>query len=157
MQTGIVSAPSLIPASHRRIPVTPTEKLAWAERSYAAFSDGLDIDALLPLYHPDCEWRLGHIGAALGTEAFRGHDGLRALVSALAEGFESYAAEIDEAKISHEGVLLLHGHVRSRSRGTHIELSMQMWQEIEFRDGLAFDLAQFDQPLAGWDEAAQIT
>jgi hypothetical protein len=136
--------------------VTPAEKLALAERSYAAFSAGLDIEALIPLYHPECEWRLGHIGAALGTEAFCGHDGLRALVSAPGEGFESYAAEIDEAKITREGVLLLRGHVDTRSRGTHMELSMEIWQEIEFRNGLAFNLVQFDKPPAGWDEARHI-
>jgi SnoaL-like domain len=136
--------------------VTPAEKLAWAQRSYAAFSDGLDIDALLPLYHPECEWRLGHIAAALGTEALRGHDGVRALVSALGEGFESYAAEIDEAKISREGALLLRGRVDTRSRGTRMDPSMQMWQEIEFREGLAFNLVQFDRPPAAWDEATHV-
>src|SRR6202030_3155696 len=111
-------------------------KLELAQRSYAAFSAGLDIEALIPLYHPECEWHLGHIGAALGTEAFRGHDGLRALVSALGEGFESYTAEIDEAKITREGVLLLCGHLDTRSRGTQMHLSMRVWQEIEFREGL---------------------
>jgi|SRR5580693_5410731 ketosteroid isomerase-like protein len=139
-----------------RSSVTPDEKLALVQRSYEAFSAGLDIEALIPLYHPECEWRLGHIGAALGTEAFRGHDGLRALVSALGEGFESYEAEIDEAKISRQGVLLLRGHVHTRSRGTHMELSMQMWQEIEFREGLAANLAQLTGPPPGWDEAAPI-
>lgn len=136
--------------------MTPAEKLALARRSYAAFSAGLDIESLIPLYHPQCEWRLGHIGAALGTDAFRGHDGLRALVSALGEGFEDYAAEIDEAKITSEGVLLLRGHVDTRSRGTHMELSMKMWQEIEFREGLAFNLVQFDRPPAAWDEATHV-
>jgi hypothetical protein len=136
--------------------MTPAEKLALAQRSYAGFSAGLDIEALIPLYHPECEWRLGHIGAALGTEAFHGHDGLRALVSALGEGFESYAAEIGEAKISRDGVLLLRGHVYTRSRGTRMELSMQIWQVIEFREGLAFNLVQFDRPPARWDEAAPI-
>jgi ketosteroid isomerase-like protein len=137
--------------------MTPAEKLALARRSYAAFSAGLDIESLIPLYHPQCEWRLGHIGAALGTDAFRGHDGLRALVSALGEGFENYSAEIDEAKITREGVLLLRGHVDTRSRGTHMDLSMQMWQEIEFREGLAFNLVQFDRPPPTWDEATPLT
>jgi hypothetical protein len=137
--------------------VTPTEKLALAERSYSAFSEGLDIEALIPLYHPECEWRLGHIGAALGTEAFRGHTGLRALVLALGEGFESYAAEIDEARISRHGVLLLRGRVRTQSRGTHMELSMEMWQEIGFRDGLICNLVQLTEPPSEWGEATPLT
>ena len=99
---------------------------------------------------------MGSMGAAFGTESFRGDDGIRALASALDEGFEGFAVEIDEAKISREGVLLLHGHIDTRSRGTHMELSMQMWQEIEFREGLAANLAQLTGPPPGWDEAAPI-
>jgi hypothetical protein len=37
-----------------------------------------------------------------------------------------------------------------------MDLSMEIWQEIEFRDGLAFNLVQFDRPPAGWDEATHI-
>lgn len=74
--------------------MAPAEKLALAQRSYAAFNAGLDIDALLPLYHPDCEWRMGPTAAAFGTDAFRGHDGLRAWVAALDEGFETWAIEM---------------------------------------------------------------
>jgi hypothetical protein len=50
--------------------IDPAEKLALCRRSYAAFSDRLDIDAVLLLYHPECEWRMGSMGAAFGTESF---------------------------------------------------------------------------------------
>ncbi len=53
--------------------LTPATKLALCQRSYTAFSHGPDVDALLALYHPECEWRLGSMGAAFGTEAFDGH------------------------------------------------------------------------------------
>jgi hypothetical protein len=33
---------------------------------------------------------------------------------------------------------------------------MQMWQEIEFREGLAFNLVQLDKPPATWDESTPI-
>lgn len=39
--------------------MTSAEKLALMKRSYAAFTDGLDIEALIQLCHPDCEWRNG--------------------------------------------------------------------------------------------------
>ena len=136
--------------------MTPAEKLALARRSYDAFSPP-DIEALIPLYHPECEWRMGPMGAAAGTDAFRGHDGLRAWMSELSEGFESFATKIVEAKITREGVLLLGGHNDARSRATHMELSMSFWQEIEFRDGLVFRVVHFDEPPAGWDEATPIT
>jgi SnoaL-like domain len=137
--------------------MTPAEKLALAQRSYTAFSAGPDSEALVPLYHPECEWRMGHIGASLGTEAFRGHDALRAFVSALDEGWEGFAVEIDDAKITGEGVLLVRGHTHGRSRGIHIELSMQVWQEIEFRERLILSVVQMDEPPPEWDEATLIT
>ena len=138
--------------------MTPAEKLMLARRSYAAFSAGPDIDALIPLYHPACEWRMGSIGAAVGTEAFRGHDGLREWAAAIREGFEDFAVGIDEAKITTEGVLLLRGHNHGRSRGTHIDLSTPaFWQQVTFRDGLAVSVVQFDEPPPEWDEATPIT
>jgi SnoaL-like domain len=125
--------------------------------SYAAFSP-LDIEALIPVYHPECEWRMGSWGAAFGAESFHGHDGLRAWVAALDEGFESSLGEIDEPKITSEGVLLVRGHVTARSRGTQIELAIPtFWQEIAFRDGLISSVVQIDEPPPGWDEAAHIT
>lgn len=136
--------------------MTPAEKLALAQRSYAAFSTGPDIEALIPLYHPQCEWRVGYMGAALGTDVFRGHHGLREIVAAIDEGFESYAVEIDEAKITRENALLLRFHIRARSRGTHMELSSEAWQEIESRHGVILSVAQLDEPPPGWDEATPI-
>jgi ketosteroid isomerase-like protein len=138
--------------------MTPAEKLALAQRSHAAFSGGMDIEALLNLWDPECEWRMGSMGAAAGTDAYRGHDGLREWVAALDEGFESFAVEIDEAKITSEGVLLVRGHSHGRSRGTHMELSIPAyWQEIAFRDGLCLSVVQFDGPPPGWEEATPIT
>jgi hypothetical protein len=66
--------------------VTAAEKVALCRRSYEAFSDGPDLDALLPLYRPECEWSMESMGAAFGTEAFRGHDGVGVFVAALVAG-----------------------------------------------------------------------
>jgi hypothetical protein len=111
--------------------VTPAEKLALAQRSYAALSAGPDIEALLRLNHREWELRMGSMGAAFGTESFRGRNGIRALASALDEGFEGFAVEIDEAKITSEGLLLVCGNSHARSRDSHMELSIPaFWQEI---------------------------
>jgi SnoaL-like domain len=136
--------------------VTPAEKLALAQRFYAAFSP-LDIGAIIPLFHPECGWRMAPGRAVFGTDAYRGHAGLREFVSAIDEGAESYAAEIDQAKIRSDGALLLRNTTQARSRGTHIELSSKGWQEIEFRDGLILSVAQFGEPPPGWDDATPIT
>jgi ketosteroid isomerase-like protein len=138
--------------------LTPAEKLALGQRSYAACNAGPDIDALLPVWHPECEWRMGSVGPAVGTESLRGHDGFRAMVAAIEEGWESFTVEIDEARITGEGVVLARGHSRGRSRGTHMELSTpRFWQRSTYRDGLIFSVEQFDEPPPGRDEATPIT
>jgi ketosteroid isomerase-like protein len=132
--------------------LTPAEKLALGQRSYAAFSAGPDIDAVLAVWHPECEWRMGSMGAAFGAESFRGHDGLRAWVAAIDEGWENFAVEIDEARITGDGVVLARGHGRGRSRDTHIELSIpRFWQRSTYREGLIFSVEQFDEPPTGWN------
>jgi hypothetical protein len=100
---------------------------------------------------------MGSMGAAFGTEAFRGHEGLRAWVAAIDEGWESFLVEIDEAKISREGDVLLRGHGSGRARTAGMELSIpSYWQEIAFRDGLAVRVVQLDEPPPGWDEATPL-
>jgi ketosteroid isomerase-like protein len=137
--------------------LTPAEKLALGQRSYAAFNAGPDIDALLPLWHPECEWRMGSMGAAFGTESFRGHDGLRAWVAAIEEGWESFTVDIDEARITGDGVVLVRSHAHGRSRDTHIELSIPAyWQRVTVRDGLIFSVDHLDEPPPEWDEATPI-
>jgi hypothetical protein len=99
------------------------------------------------------------MGAAFGAEAARGHEGLRGWVAAINEGFEGFAVEIDEARVSggEDELLLLRGHVTARSRDTHIELSMPTyWQEIGFRDGLIAMVVHLDDPPLGWDEASSL-
>ncbi|HME04222.1 MAG TPA: nuclear transport factor 2 family protein [Solirubrobacteraceae bacterium] len=136
--------------------MTPAEKLALTQRSYAAFSPP-DIEALIPLYHSGCEWRMGSMGAALGAEAFRGHDGLRELVAAVLEGADSWAAEIVEARIRRDGVLLIDYINRLQTSGyTHMELTYKGWQEIEVRDGLIASVAQFEHAPPGWDGATPL-
>ena len=139
-----------------RVVCPPTEKLAVARRSYAAFSAGPDIDALLPLYDRECEWDMGPMGAAFRT--FRGHDGLRAWVSAIAEGFEGFQANIDEARVTHDGVLLLRSHARARGRGADVEVSLPVfWQQLEFREGRIERVAQFEEPPPGWGTATPVS
>ena len=135
--------------------MTPAEKLALLERSYAAF-EALNSEALIRLYTPDCEYRMGSMGAAFGTAAFCGHDGLRELIGAISESAESFEAAIDGVRITSEQVLQLFGHNNARSRINHIEVSMRFWQEIEFRDGLILSVTQFDEPPPGWDDATPL-
>ena len=135
--------------------MTPAEKFALVQRSYDVFNAGMDIDALMPLYHPALDWRMG-VAADAGTDPGRGHDGLRALVAAIGESFESLATAIDEARVTREGVLLLRNHGSYRSRGTHEEHLAAGWQEVEFRDGLISTVMMLDESPAGWDQATPV-
>jgi ketosteroid isomerase-like protein len=136
--------------------MTPAERLALLERSFAAWNPP-DIEAIIGLYQPDCEWRMGHMAAAFGTEVFRGHDGLRALVAAIEEGFESYNAERYETRITSDGALVTRGEIRVRSSGTGIELSTPTFWRGEFRDDLILLSEILDGPPPGWDEATPIS
>jgi hypothetical protein len=136
--------------------VTPAEKLALTKRAYAAFSPP-DIASIILLYHPECEWRMAPGRAAFGTDAFHGHDGLREFVSFIDEAADSYAAEIDEVRITREGALLIHNTTHARSSGAaQLELSSKGWQAIEFRDGLILTITQSAGPPPGWDEAIPV-
>jgi ketosteroid isomerase-like protein len=136
--------------------VTPAEKLALMQQGFAAWSPP-DIEAMIAISHPDCEWRLGHMAAAFGTNVFRGHDGLREMVAAVEEGFDSYEAEQYESRITSDGVLLMRGEIQVRSRGTGIELSTPTFWGSWFRDGLFLITEVFGGPPPGWDEATPIT
>ncbi len=135
--------------------MTLAEKLALAQRSYAAFGR-LDSEALIPLYHTECEWRMGSMGAAFGTEAFRGHSGLRELVTAISEGVDSYLPEIVEARVTREEALLVAFVARALASYTKIDFTFKAWQEIEFCDGLILSITQFDGPPPGWEDATPL-
>ncbi len=106
----------------------------------------------------DAGGRISVIHSALGAEAFRGHDGLRELVAAVLEGADSWAAEIGEARIRRDGVLLIDYMNRLQTSGSiHMELTYKGWQEIEVRDGLIASVAQFEHAPPGWDGATLLS
>lgn len=136
--------------------MTPAEKLELIRRSYAAFSPP-DLDALLPLYHRECEWRMGWIAAATGTDVYRGHSGLRDFVQVIAEAATSHVTELDQVRLRDDDLLLVEFTNCVRTSGaTGMELTLQGWQEIDFRDGLIVAVIQHDAPPPGWDEATPI-
>jgi ketosteroid isomerase-like protein len=136
--------------------VSPAEQLDLARRSYAAFSPP-DLDALLPLYDPECEWRLGWMTGTSGTDTHRGHDGLRTFVKELEEASVEHVTEIDEARVTTDGRLLLEFTNRVRTSGAaKMELVLKGWQEGEFRDGRILTVIMLEKPPAEWDHATPI-
>ncbi len=137
--------------------MTPEEKLRLARRSYAAFNDGLDIEALIPLYDPACEWTMSAALAVVSTASYTGHEGLRSLVQMVSEAVSSYRTEIVEARIAAEGKLLIKNHLSATSAVVGAEVSRDTGQEVEFRDGLILRVTDFDEPPPGWDTAEPLT
>jgi ketosteroid isomerase-like protein len=136
--------------------MTPAAKLDLIRSSYSAFSPP-DLDALLRLYHRECEWRMGWIAAATGTDVYREHSGLRDFVDVIAEAAASHVTELDQVRIRDDAVVLIEFTNRVRTGGaTGMELTLQGWQEIDFRDGLILTVTQHEVPPPGWDEAAAL-
>ena len=67
--------------------MTDEERLELTRRSYAAWS-AADVEGTVALFDPECEWRLGDVGAALGADVYRGHDGRRQFMHDLLTFFE---------------------------------------------------------------------
>jgi ketosteroid isomerase-like protein len=92
--------------------MSPQAKLDLALRSYAAFSAGPDVEALLPLYDPACEWRFGDMGLDTPT-VFIGHDGLREMARWINEWIRAFKVTIEEVRIAADG--------RMPYRGDHLD------------------------------------
>jgi SnoaL-like domain len=135
--------------------MTPEEKLDLALRSYRAFSAGPDLDALIPLYDPACEWTVG--GLAVDTPTvYYGHDGLREFAAWIAEWVSSFRVTIEEARIATDGRLMIRHRVDLTSAVMEVEISEVRWQEGDFSDRQILRVAEREEPPAGWDTAKVI-
>ena len=132
--------------------MSPEEKLDLALRSYAAFSAGPDVEALLPLYDPACEWRFGDM--LLDTPAvFIGHAGLREMARWLEGWVSAFTVTIEEARIAADGRMLIKHRVDITSAVKAAEISEVRWQEGEFTDCQILRVAELGEPPAGWTSA----
>jgi SnoaL-like domain len=135
--------------------MTPEEKLDLALRSYAAFSAGPDVEALVPLYHPACEWRLGARGLDTPT-VYTGHDGLREFADWFGQWVSAFRVTIEEARIATDGRMMIRHRVDLTSAVMGVEISEVRWQEGEFTDHQILRIAELEEPPAGWDTAEVI-
>jgi SnoaL-like domain len=135
--------------------MTPQEKLDLALRSYEAFSAGPDVEALIPLYAPACEWTVG--SRALDTPAvYYGHDGLRQFAAWFGEWVSSFRVTIEEARIATDGRLLIRHRVDLTSAVMGVEVSEVRWQEGDFTGGQILRVTELEEPPVGWDRAELI-
>src|ERR1700676_1873495 len=132
--------------------MSPEEKLDLALRSYAAFSAGQDVEALIPLYDPACEWRLGDRTLDIPA-VFKGHDGLRELARWFGEWASAFTVTIEEARIAGDGRMMIRHRADITSAVMGVEISEVRWQEGEFTDHQILRVAELQEPPAGWDTA----
>ena len=123
-------------------------------RSYNAFG-ARDADALVAAWHPDGEWVMGPGAAAIGDEAFRGHERLREFVRRLDEEFWVVEADMREVR-EHGETLLVRGLNRMGIRGMDEVLDFPYGQVVEYRDGLIRRVTQTDDPPPGWEDASPL-
>lgn len=132
--------------------MTPQEKLQLDLSARAAFN-AHDSEAHVLHYAPDCKFRQIPSAAAMMGESFVGHDGLRSMCQLYFEGAPDLTAEILEARIASDGMLLLKERLSGTSAVMAVSTSLDLWQAVEFRDGLMLTVTGFEQPPPGWDAA----
>jgi limonene-1,2-epoxide hydrolase len=132
--------------------MTSEEKLRFLLAGHAAFSER-DVDGVIRIYAPDCEYVVQPSSVAMVGEGAVGHDGLRAMLQVYFEAVSSLKLEILEAKIGAEGVLMTRERISAVSAVMGVELSQGMWHATEFRDALILKRTDFQEPPPGWDAA----
>ena len=142
--------------------MTTEEKIAIVLASYAAFNAGPDLDALLQLYDPECEWIVASEGAAFGNDRFLGHDGLRQFVSVLREAMavlSEWRVVVDELRSTPSGRLLVRGHTTAKWVAVEAPteaMERPIWQHVEFRGDRIRRVVQHDDQPSGWNGAARL-
>jgi ketosteroid isomerase-like protein len=131
------------------------EKLRVLLTGHAAFSER-DVDGVIRIYAPDCEYMVQPSAEAMVGAGAIGHDALRAMLRVYFEAVSSLKLEILEAKIGAEGVLLTRERGSMVSAVVGVELSQGTWHATEFRDGLILRRTDFEGPPPGWDEAEPV-
>jgi ketosteroid isomerase-like protein len=105
---------------------------AWSRR---------DIDDLLEVVHPDAEAR-PILGANVGTDVYRGHDGLRRWFEDLHQEWDTFETSVGRIEERGDRALCtIRVHARGRASGVVID--GELYHLIEVREGLISRLHAF--------------
>ena len=105
---------------------------AWSRR---------DVEALLERVHPDAEAR-PILGANVGTDVYRGHDGLRRWFKDLHQEWETFQTRVTQIEERGDRALCtIEVHARGRASGVVID--GELYHLVELRDGLILRLEAF--------------
>jgi ketosteroid isomerase-like protein len=124
-------------------------------RSYAAWV-AADLDALVELYDPACDWDVGPMAATGLGPRFRGHEGLRQMMAELTEAFDGFAPRILDLRLSGER-LLVRADAVGRSRLMSVDTATAPFgQVVEFKDRRILRVSQTYDPPPRWGEAQAV-
>jgi ketosteroid isomerase-like protein len=109
------------------------QELETVRRAYDCFNRR-DIDELLAIVDPEMEWHplLGELGGGV----YRGHEGLRMLVSEVYDTWESFRIEVEDV-IDAGGLIFGFSRSRARGRASGVEADIRLVTVWEMRDGRA--------------------
>src|SRR6187397_1429880 len=104
-----------------------------------------DIEGLVGLSDPDCEWR--PFRAQLEGMVYRGHEGIREFVRDMDEDWEAFRIDPAEFRRRDQRVAVI-GHVRALGRGTGVEVDSVAGFVFELRAGRLARLVSHSDPAA---------
>jgi uncharacterized protein len=109
-------------------------------RAYDAFGRG-DIDALMPLLHPEIEWRTTEAVPFEGT--YRGLDEFFRGMDEWIEPFDDLTTAVeDEIEIGDR--LIVRHRMQGRGRDSGVEVDLVLWQVVGVRDGQLFRMHDYN-------------
>lgn len=127
----------------------PEEKLTLIRKSYEAFSRN-DLEALILLYTPDCEWRMSNYAGWLEKPIYASRQELAEFFNIFVEPWEDFRVEIDETVDLSGDRSFVVGHARGRGRLSGAEVDLPpLAQIIDFRDGQILCVDNYSDVEAG--------
>ena len=111
------------------------------ERSYAAWSAG-DVDVLMTLYDPACEW--DNRGLPIDPHTYRGHDELQRAVNDWFANWTEFRVEIGELTQLADDAFFIVGRGEGVGRGGGVPVQLpEIFQVVTTRAGRILRVANY--------------
>ena len=99
-----------------------------------------DLGALLDEFDPGVEWHSALVG--MGTEVYRGKEGVREMFRDLDENFTGMVVEFPEVRDLGDRVLAL-GHLRAHGHESGVQVGVSFNQLVDFKNGKLIRIRSF--------------
>ena len=99
-----------------------------------------DLDALLDEFDPDVEWHSALVG--MGTEVYRGKQGIREMFRDADENFTGMVVEFPEVRDLGDRVLAL-GRLRAHGHESRVQTEASFNQLADFKNGKMIRIRSF--------------